>query len=149
MNRNQLFGLVSVALSIAMCPAAVSKSIPASAWIVFAKKGTCYYYQKDQLASTKPCKLSFNNKIGLQTVRMDWPDKTWSGVEKLTKCDFVAKPTFTKDGYCRFFVNGRRALRYHRSSTQVTSSGHAIDDQGDMTCYQVKETGNSICTKAY
>jgi hypothetical protein len=149
MNGNQLFVLVSVALSLAMCPSTVAKTLSTKAWIVFANQATCYYYQKDQLASTKPCKLSFTNKIGLQTLRMDWSDQTRIGVEKLTKCDFIAKPTFTADGYCRFFVNGRRALRYHRSSTQFTQLGHVIDEQGDMTCYQVKATGNSVCTKAY
>jgi hypothetical protein len=149
MNKSQIFGLVSVALSITMCPAALSKSLPNNTWIAFADNSTCYYYKQDQLASSKSCKLTFNNKVGLQTLRMNWPDKTWSGIEKLTRCDFLTKPSFTADGYCRFFVNGRRALRYHRTSqqTQPLGKGHAIDEQGDITCYQVKETGNSICFK--
>ncbi len=116
-------------------------------WLPLGNNSTCYHYQQEQLTSTVPCQLSYTNKIGLQTIRIDWTDQTWSGIEKLTQCDFLPQTNPTVDGYCRFFVNGRRALRYHRSSAQVNNWGNAIDERGDITCYQVQETKHSVCTK--
>ncbi len=147
MNRNQIFGQVAVALISTVCPVAIQSCFANGDWIDIGNKSTCYNYQQDQLTSTTPCKLSYTNKIGLQTLRIDWPDTTWSGIEKLTQCNFLPNKTFTADGYCRFFVNGRRALRYHRSSLQTNELGHVIDEQGDITCYQIQETKNSVCTK--
>ncbi len=147
MNRNQFFGPIAAALIITMHPVAIQPCFANDDWIAIGNKSTCYNYQQDRLTSTTPCKLSYTNKIGLQTLRVSWPDKTWSGIEKLTQCDFLPNKTFTVDGYCRFFVNGRRALRYHRSSIQTNELGNVINEQGDITCYQIQETKNSVCTK--
>jgi hypothetical protein len=143
-HQKRILGLV--AWSIALC--SVTKPAWANGeWMAIGENSACYYYQQQQLTSTKPCKLSYANKIGLQTLRIDLPDEAWSGIEKLTQCDFMPDVNFTVDGYCRFFVNGRRALRYHRSSLQTNEFGHVINEQGDITCYQIQETKNSVCTK--
>jgi hypothetical protein len=147
MNRKQLRGQIAMAWSIAIGQIAIPPGLANSDWLPLGNQSTCYHYQQDQLTSTIPCKLSYTNKIGLQTIRIDWPDQTWSGVEKMTQCDFLPNVNFTVDGYCRFFVNGRRALRYHRSSTQINAGGNAIGEQGDITCYQIQETKNSVCIK--
>lgn len=147
MNRNQLRGQIAMAFGMAIFPMASPPCLAHGEWLPLGNQSTCYHYQQEQLTSTTPCKLSYSNKIGLQTIRIDWPDQTWSGVEKMTQCDFLPNVNFTMDGYCRFFVNGRRALRYHRSATQYNDLGNVIDEQGGITCYQIQETKNSVCTK--
>jgi hypothetical protein len=143
-NKKRLVSLV--AWSVTLC-SGIKPYLAQDEWIAIGEKSTCYYYQQEQLTSTKPCKLSYANKIGLQTIRIDFPGETWSSIEKLTQCDFLPDVNFTVDGYCRFFVNGRRALRYHRSSLLTNEFGHVINEQGNITCYQIQETKNSFCTK--
>lgn len=122
-----------------LAAAAVGWSLTAQSRPYPDRAGVCYFYRGDTQEMLEPCVISSGYGAGAHYAVLHWSD----GVKtNITLINFCPDDDYDERGFCRYTVDDHEAEPYQRNVFLTVTT---LEDSGNLSCYRVIETDNSVC----